>query len=168
MELMDMFPDEESACTWFGNIRWTEGERFCPRCGSDNTTIRKNRKPMPFHCKDCRKYFSEKTGTTMEGSNIPVRKWVFALYLMSTNIKGVSSMKLHRDLGVTQKTAWFMSQRIRQGWIDGDCEKLGVAAPVEVDETYIGGKEANKHANEEDARRRRNARQGNRDGSKAA
>ena len=125
IELFDMFPDEESARTWFANVRWFNGEPHCPRCGSDNTTARKNRKPMPFHCGDCRKYFSEKTGTVMEASNIPLRKWVFAIYLLTTNIKGVSSMKLYRDLGVTQKTAWFMSQRIREGWIDGDYGKLG-------------------------------------------
>ena len=78
----------------------------------------------------------------MHRSKVPLQKWVIAIYLMSTSLKGVSSMKLHRDLGVTQKTAWMMAQKIREGWIDGDGDMM--SGPVEVDEAYMGGLEKNK------------------------
>ena len=139
MQLVDMFPDEDAARRWFESHVWPAG-RTCPRCGSVRTHECSHAR-CPYRCTDCRSYFSAKTGTAIEGSKLPFRKWVFAIYLECTSLKGVSSMKLHRDLGVSQKTAWFMLHRIREVWAaDKDAPFAG---PVEVDETYVGGKRKN-------------------------
>ena len=105
---------EASAVKWFEDTRWPNGERHCPHCGSTETKEVPNAKPMPYWCKGCRSYFSVRTGSMLQSSRLPLRKWAFAIYLYITNLKGVSSMKLHRDLKVTQKTAWFMLHRLRE------------------------------------------------------
>ena len=141
IELTEMFPDEKSAVAWFENIRWPEGEKHCPHCGSLRISAIPSGKPMPYRCKDCRSHFSVRTGTMMEASRLPLRKWAFAVYLYVTNLKGVSSMKLHRDLKVTQKTAWFMLHRLRDAWDQSGLDAF--TGPIEVDETHIGGKRKN-------------------------
>ena len=138
--LMDLFLTEEAATRWFEAHVWPTG-RCCGHCGSTRTQEASHRK-MPYWCSDCRSYFSVRTGTALSHSRVPLRKWAIAIYLELTSLKSVSSMKLHRDIGVRQATAWFMLHRIRQAWAstdDGD----PFAGPVEVDEAYMGGRRAN-------------------------
>ena len=145
MDAAAMFADEQQAEDWFVSMRWPDGIQ-CPVCESRNIRTPKSRKPQPFWCSDCRKAFSVKTHSVMHGSPLPLSTWGMAIYLMTTNLRGVSSMKLHRDLGITQKSAWHLAHRIRRAWAVGAAGgRAQFRGPVEVDETVIGGLERNKH-----------------------
>ena len=135
LEAAERFKDGVAVEQEFIEARWPNGVA-CPLCGSTNVQERTTRKPQPFRCRDCRKDFSVKTGTVMQGSNIPLTKWAMAAYLLTTSLKGVSSMKLSRDLGISQKSAWHLAHRIRKAW---ESDEGLFSGPVEVDETYVGG-----------------------------
>lgn len=143
-EIMGMFPDEQTAHAWFAERRWgpDEAGRYCPRCGCTETR-RSKRRPFYF-CTGCRKRFSVRTGTVMEESRLPVRKWAIATFLIVAGIKGVASTRLARDLDITQKSAWFLLHRLREA-LEGVAQGGETfAGPVEVDETYVGGRTKNK------------------------
>ena len=125
--------------------RWRKTGRYCPHCGSVRTSEVKNEKPMPYRCKEkgCRKHFSVRTGTVLAESNVPLHKWLLAIFLLSTNLKGVSSCKLARDIDVTQKTAWFLAHRIRK--VHESQLETRLDSPLEADESYFGGKYRNMH-----------------------
>jgi len=143
IELFQMFPDDTTAEKWFENNRWGENREHlcCPRCNGDRVKEAPNRKPLPYWCSDCRRHFSVKIGSAMERSKIGYQKWAIGIYMWATSLKGVSSMKLHRDLKITQKSAYFMAQRLREAWPVDTGEPMD--GPVEADETHIGGKRKN-------------------------
>lgn len=137
-QLFKLFPDAESARTYLESRRWPGGPR-CPVCGLlDRITVRK---AGFYRCNQCKEDFTVRTGTIFERSHVPLHKWLYAMYLLVTARKGISSLQLSKEIGITQKSAWFVLQRIREAC---GSELKTLAGIVEVDETYVGGKEANK------------------------
>lgn len=136
------FPDENAARLHFEARRWANGKN-CPHCGSFEVVEVKDHKPMPYRCKGCRKHFSVRTGSNLEESRLPLQKWLMSIYIMTTARKGIPSTQMARALGITQKSAWFLAQRIHQAWMSGS--DLASNGSEKVDETFIGRKEKNKH-----------------------
>ena len=143
-KLFQMFPDDATAEAWFVKLRWPNGIA-CHYCGSTHVLTGAKHKTMPYRCrvKGCRKRFSVRTGTVMQSSKLGFQVWAIAIYRMTTSLKGVSSMKLHRDLDITQKSAWHLAHRLRDTWRDDSATPF--AGPVEADETFVGGKAKNMH-----------------------
>jgi len=138
-ELFALIPDAETARLYLESRLWPEGVT-CPTCaGRERITTRKG---GFYRCNRCETDFTVRTGTIFERSHVPLHKWVYAMYLVVTARKGISSMQLAKEIGVTQKTAWFMLQRLREA-CSGKMDKL--SGLIEVDECFVGGKEANKH-----------------------
>jgi transposase-like protein len=142
IQMMAAFPDEQTAIDHFTAIRWKSGS-FCPYCGSVRVYHFSDKRT--HKCADCRKRFSIKVGTIFEDSKIELRVWLMAIWLITSHKKGIASTQLAKDLGVTQKTAWFMTQRLRYA-IRTKSFNAPLDGDVEVDEMYHGGKERNKHA----------------------
>jgi transposase-like protein len=136
------FSDPDRAFQYALSLRWPNGAVSCPRCGSDKHSFVKTRRL--WHCKGCKKQFTLKVGTIFEDSPLGLDKWMMAFWMLCNCKNGVSSCEVARALGITQKSAWFMLHRIRKTMVD-DSPKIGGKAPVEIDETFVGGKVKNMH-----------------------
>ncbi|MCQ3808636.1 MAG: IS1595 family transposase [Acidimicrobiaceae bacterium] len=145
VELIRKFPDNKMAEVWFTAIRWPDGPE-CPRCGCDNVQYPTSHKTVPCRCrgKGCRRFFSVRVGTVVQDSKLGCQEWAIAVYLFSMSLKSVLSMKLHCDLGISQKSAWHLAHRICQ--CCDDIEAAPFAGPVEADESHFGGQAKNMQA----------------------
>jgi transposase-like protein len=140
-QLFELIPNEETARTYLEGRLWRDGIT-CPECKEqERITVRKG---GYYRCNKCCLDFTVRTGTIFERSHIPLQKWIYAMYLLVTARKGISSLQLGKEIGVTQKSAWFMLQRLREACSDPDSMNK-LRGLIELDECFIGGKEANKH-----------------------
>ena len=142
LEFSQKFPTEKSAQRFYEKLRWPV-ERYCPHCG----TVGQSSKVSEIEAdavlvQACRKYFSVRTGAVFEKSRLPLRKWLLATYLITTARKGISSVQLAKELGITQKNAWYLGHRIREAYLDSG-DPMGPGT-VEIDDSYFGGREANR------------------------
>ena len=146
LQMIDTLHTEEDCRLYLEDMRW-HGEPVCPHCGSISKhhykLTQKGEFKGLYKCKDCRERFTVRIGTMFEDSNLPLKKWFYAIFLFLSHKKGISSCQLARDIHVTQKTAWFMLQRIRECLM---CKNEGrLENEVEADETFVGGKNKNRH-----------------------
>jgi transposase-like protein len=142
-EFMEKFPDDDAVVKWLADIWWIPGP-ICPYCLSAKHVKPRNNKKYTYRCADCKEDFSIRTGTIFQNSHISLKKWIRGFYFFVTSRKGISSIELSGLLGIAQKSAWYMLQRIRAACAN---TQGGFAyGHVEVDETFIGGKKKNMHA----------------------
>src|ERR1700689_3857545 len=147
-EFLQRFPNEEAARKYLELKRWN-GSPVCPHC-NNGERVQVRKAAGYFRCLACKEDFTVRTGTIFERSHIPLDKWLYAMYLIATARKGISSLQISKELGITQKSAWFMLQRIREACGKGGMYEGPLSGIVEADETYLGGKETNKHADKDD------------------
>lgn len=149
LELITYFKDDNTCRIYLEKIRWND-KLVCPYADCKHDHIYRYSDGKRYKCEKCQRQYSVKVGSIFEDSKISLQKWFAAIYLITSHKKGISSLQLHRDIGVTQKTAWYMLHRVRHslGIHGADVKLSGV---VEADETFIGGKEANKHEDKKTA-----------------
>src|SRR5438552_17102434 len=143
IEAIRQFADPDVSLAFAASAKWPTGPA-CPRCGQAEPSFLSTRRL--WKCRGCKKQFSVKVGTIFEDSPIPLDKWLTALWMLVNAKNGVSSYEIGRDLGITQKSAWFVLQRLRLALKDRSFTKMGGGSgPVEVDETFVGGNLQNMH-----------------------
>jgi transposase-like protein len=145
IKMMEAIPNEDAAIAYFRAIRWKHGE-FCPHCGADKLYHFEGGRKFKCAAPECRQKFSLRVGTVFEDSKVEIRKWLYAIWIITNHPKGIASTTLSRDIGVTQKTAWFMMHRLRHAARTQSFNRQ-LGGIVEADESFFGGKDKNKHAN---------------------